>query len=140
MGTEPGATFKSSRLSLLPSPEPYHCNCWREIFGVRGVAVGIPLEGSRPHPWLASVACLTLTFFSQGRVTLSNVSERKDNMRLGLSLTTNPKDNSFLVRTRMLLFLLLSFPFKTSVLVPVMLVRSLSFPHFSPALWDPPVA
>uniref|UniRef100_A0A8D2LT20 Integrin subunit alpha 11 n=1 Tax=Varanus komodoensis TaxID=61221 RepID=A0A8D2LT20_VARKO len=29
-------------------------------------------------------------------VTLSNVSERKDNMRLGLSLTTNPKDNSFL--------------------------------------------
>lgn len=34
-----------------------------------------------------------------GRVTLSNVSERKDNMRLGLSLATNPKDNSFLVRT-----------------------------------------
>lgn len=33
-----------------------------------------------------------------GRVTLSNVSERKDNMRLGLSLATNPKDNSFLVR------------------------------------------
>ncbi|XP_029431014.1 integrin alpha-11 isoform X2 [Rhinatrema bivittatum] len=30
-----------------------------------------------------------------GRVTLSNVSERKDNMRLGMSLTTNPKDNSF---------------------------------------------
>uniref|UniRef100_A0A8C0BC91 Integrin subunit alpha 11 n=1 Tax=Buteo japonicus TaxID=224669 RepID=A0A8C0BC91_9AVES len=30
------------------------------------------------------------------RVTLSNVSERKDNMRLGLSLATNPKDNSFL--------------------------------------------
>ncbi|ERE76885.1 integrin alpha-11 [Cricetulus griseus] len=29
-------------------------------------------------------------------VTLSNVSERKDNMRLGLSLATNPKDNSFL--------------------------------------------
>lgn len=34
-----------------------------------------------------------------GRVTLSNVSERKDNMRLGLSLATNPKDNSFLVRS-----------------------------------------
>ncbi|XP_072004828.1 integrin alpha-11 isoform X1 [Engystomops pustulosus] len=30
-----------------------------------------------------------------GRVTLSNVSERKDNMRLGMSLVTNPKDNSF---------------------------------------------
>jgi hypothetical protein len=36
--------------------------------------------------------------FFPGRVTLSNVSERKDNMRLGLSLATNPKDNSFLVR------------------------------------------
>lgn len=35
---------------------------------------------------------------TSGRVTLSNVSERKDNMRLGLSLATNPKDNSFLVR------------------------------------------
>ncbi|OXB69001.1 hypothetical protein ASZ78_003470 [Callipepla squamata] len=33
---------------------------------------------------------------SPGRVTLSNVSERKDNMRLGLSLATNPKDSSFL--------------------------------------------
>ncbi|RLV92590.1 hypothetical protein DV515_00013694 [Chloebia gouldiae] len=30
------------------------------------------------------------------RVTLSNVSERKDNMRLGLSLATNPRDSSFL--------------------------------------------
>uniref|UniRef100_A0A8D0L8R1 Integrin subunit alpha 11 n=1 Tax=Sphenodon punctatus TaxID=8508 RepID=A0A8D0L8R1_SPHPU len=36
------------------------------------------------------------TKLNLGRVTLSNVSERKDNMRLGLSLTTNPKDNSFL--------------------------------------------
>ncbi|KAM4748622.1 integrin alpha-11 [Rhinophrynus dorsalis] len=30
-----------------------------------------------------------------GRVTLSNISERKDNMRLGMSLITNPKENSF---------------------------------------------
>ncbi|KAM9311123.1 integrin alpha-11 [Gastrophryne carolinensis] len=30
-----------------------------------------------------------------GKVTLSNISERKDNMRLGMSLVTNPKDNSF---------------------------------------------
>ncbi|NXY86610.1 ITA11 protein, partial [Alcedo cyanopectus] len=36
------------------------------------------------------------TKLNLGRVTLSNVSERKDNMRLGLSLATNPKDNSFL--------------------------------------------
>uniref|UniRef100_A0A8B9SHB5 Integrin subunit alpha 11 n=1 Tax=Anas platyrhynchos TaxID=8839 RepID=A0A8B9SHB5_ANAPL len=38
------------------------------------------------------------TKLNLGRVTLSNVSERKDNMRLGLSLATNPKDSSFLVR------------------------------------------
>ncbi|NXF84357.1 ITA11 protein, partial [Sclerurus mexicanus] len=39
---------------------------------------------------------LNLAPLSQGRVTLSNVSERKDNMRLGLSLATNPRDSSFL--------------------------------------------
>ncbi|XP_068168648.1 integrin alpha-11 isoform X1 [Antennarius striatus] len=31
-----------------------------------------------------------------GKVSLDNVSERKDNMRLGMTLTSNPKDNSFL--------------------------------------------
>ncbi|NWW09922.1 ITA11 protein, partial [Oreocharis arfaki] len=36
------------------------------------------------------------TKLNLGRVTLSNVSERKDNMRLGLSLATNPRDSSFL--------------------------------------------
>nr|XP_057944627.1 integrin alpha-11a isoform X3 [Doryrhamphus excisus] len=30
-----------------------------------------------------------------GRISLTNVSERKDKMRLGMTLTTNPKDNSF---------------------------------------------
>uniref|UniRef100_A0AAQ4RI06 Integrin, alpha 11a n=1 Tax=Gasterosteus aculeatus aculeatus TaxID=481459 RepID=A0AAQ4RI06_GASAC len=30
-----------------------------------------------------------------GRISLTNVSERKDKMRLGMTLTSNPKDNSF---------------------------------------------
>ncbi|RMB94200.1 hypothetical protein DUI87_29006 [Hirundo rustica rustica] len=36
------------------------------------------------------------TKLNLGRVTLSNVSERKDNMRLGLSLAANPRDSSVL--------------------------------------------
>ncbi|XP_006810401.1 integrin alpha-11-like, partial [Neolamprologus brichardi] len=32
-----------------------------------------------------------------GRLTLNNVSERKDKMRLGMTLTSNPKDSSFVV-------------------------------------------
>ncbi|XP_010071024.1 PREDICTED: integrin alpha-11-like, partial [Pterocles gutturalis] len=49
------------------------------------------LPGSVTDPGHSNCTKLNL-----GRVTLSNVSERKDNMRLGLSLATNPKDNSFL--------------------------------------------
>lgn len=36
--------------------------------------------------------------FPQGRISLTNVSERKEKMRLGMTLTSNPKDNSFVVR------------------------------------------
>ncbi|KAL4613408.1 integrin alpha-11 [Arapaima gigas] len=32
-----------------------------------------------------------------GRISLTNVSERKDKMRLGMTLASNPKDNSFVV-------------------------------------------
>ncbi|XP_061743040.1 integrin alpha-11a isoform X2 [Nerophis ophidion] len=35
------------------------------------------------------------TKLNLGRISLTNVSERKDKMRLGMTLTTNPKDNSF---------------------------------------------
>ncbi|KAM9764766.1 integrin alpha-11a isoform 2-T2 [Menidia menidia] len=34
-------------------------------------------------------------FEAQFRISLTNVSERKDKMRLGMTLTSNPKDNSF---------------------------------------------
>uniref|UniRef100_A0A3Q2XTK6 Integrin, alpha 11a n=1 Tax=Hippocampus comes TaxID=109280 RepID=A0A3Q2XTK6_HIPCM len=35
------------------------------------------------------------TKLNLGRISLTNVSERKDKMRLGMTLMTNPKDNSF---------------------------------------------
>lgn len=40
-----------------------------------------------------------IPFSLQGRISLTNVSERKDKMRLGMTLTSNPVDNSFVVRT-----------------------------------------
>ncbi|KAL7980248.1 hypothetical protein Chor_001516 [Crotalus horridus] len=67
------------------------------------LVVGAPYEINGPQKtgdvYKCSVngkANSTCSKLNLGRVTLSNVSERKDNMRLGLSLTTNPKDNSFL--------------------------------------------
>uniref|UniRef100_A0A4W6FFH6 Integrin subunit alpha 11 n=1 Tax=Lates calcarifer TaxID=8187 RepID=A0A4W6FFH6_LATCA len=41
-----------------------------------------------------SVNCSRLNL---GKLSLDNVSERKDKMRLGMTLTSNPKDNSFVL-------------------------------------------
>lgn len=38
-----------------------------------------------------------MTCFHSGKLSLDNVSERKDEMRLGMTLTSNPKDGSFVV-------------------------------------------
>ncbi|KAJ7311144.1 hypothetical protein JRQ81_006747 [Phrynocephalus forsythii] len=74
-----------------------------EINGKKWLVVGAPYETSGYQKtgdvYKCSVngeANSTCSKLNLGRVTLSNVSERKDNMRLGLSLVTNPKDNSFL--------------------------------------------
>ncbi|XP_066491479.1 integrin alpha-11 [Tiliqua scincoides] len=74
-----------------------------EINGKKWLVVGAPYETSGQQKTGDVYKCLvneevnsTCSKLNLGRVTLSNVSERKDNMRLGLSLTTNPKDNSFL--------------------------------------------
>ncbi|KFP74161.1 Integrin alpha-11, partial [Acanthisitta chloris] len=74
-----------------------------DIGGKKWLVVGAPYE-TNGHQKTGDVYKCPLTSDSHsnctklnlGRVTLSNVSERKDNMRLGLSLATNPKDNSFL--------------------------------------------
>ncbi|XP_036049512.1 integrin alpha-11-like [Onychomys torridus] len=64
------------------------------------LVVGAPLETNGHQKtgdvYKCPVTQGNCTKLNLGRVTLSNVSERKDNMRLGLSLATNPKDNSFL--------------------------------------------
>nr|XP_028561663.1 LOW QUALITY PROTEIN: integrin alpha-11 [Podarcis muralis] len=74
-----------------------------EINGKKWLVVGAPYETSGQQKTGDVYKCSvngetnsTCSKLNLGRVTLSNVSERKDNMRLGLSLTTNPKDNSFL--------------------------------------------
>ena len=48
--------------------------------------------------WVCASKILSVRFlFPQGRISLTNVSERKDKMRLGMTLASNPKDNSFVV-------------------------------------------
>uniref|UniRef100_A0A9L0JJ98 Integrin subunit alpha 11 n=1 Tax=Equus asinus TaxID=9793 RepID=A0A9L0JJ98_EQUAS len=71
-----------------------------DISGKKWLVVGAPLETNGHQKtgdvYKCPVTQGNCTKLNLGRVTLSNVSERKDNMRLGLSLATNPKDNSFL--------------------------------------------
>uniref|UniRef100_A0A8D2P2L5 Integrin subunit alpha 11 n=1 Tax=Zosterops lateralis melanops TaxID=1220523 RepID=A0A8D2P2L5_ZOSLA len=74
-----------------------------DIGGKKWLVVGAPYESNGqqktgdvykcPVPSEGHGNCTKLNL---GRVTLSNVSERKDNMRLGLSLATNPRDSSVL--------------------------------------------
>ncbi|XP_075063666.1 integrin alpha-11 [Mixophyes fleayi] len=73
-----------------------------QIAGKKWLVVGAPFDQNGAQKtgdiYRCSVANDTSNDCSKlgiGRVTLSNVSERKDNMRLGMSLVTNPKDNSF---------------------------------------------
>ncbi|NXD86402.1 ITA11 protein, partial [Halcyon senegalensis] len=74
-----------------------------DIGGKKWLVVGAPYETNGQQKTgdvykcpVTSDSHSNCTKLNLGRVTLSNVSERKDNMRLGLSLATNPKDNSFL--------------------------------------------
>uniref|UniRef100_A0A663DP25 Integrin subunit alpha 11 n=1 Tax=Aquila chrysaetos chrysaetos TaxID=223781 RepID=A0A663DP25_AQUCH len=74
-----------------------------DIGGKKWLVVGAPYETNGQQKTgdvykcpVTSETHSNCTKLNLGRVTLSNVSERKDNMRLGLSLATNPKDNSFL--------------------------------------------
>ncbi|OXB77617.1 UNVERIFIED_CONTAM: hypothetical protein H355_002926 [Colinus virginianus] len=74
-----------------------------DIGGKKWLVVGAPYETNGQQKTGDVYKCpvtsdthSNCTKLNLGRVTLSNVSERKDNMRLGLSLATNPKDSSFL--------------------------------------------
>ncbi|XP_014163791.1 integrin alpha-11 [Geospiza fortis] len=74
-----------------------------DIGGKKWLVVGAPYESNGQQKTGDVYKCPVLsdnhgncTKLNLGRVTLSNVSERKDNMRLGLSLATNPRDSSFL--------------------------------------------
>ncbi|NXX77108.1 ITA11 protein, partial [Urocolius indicus] len=74
-----------------------------DIGGKKWLVVGAPYETNGQQKTGDVYKCpvtsdthSNCTKLNLGRVTLSNVSERKDNMRLGLSLATNPRDSSFL--------------------------------------------
>ncbi|XP_023262068.1 integrin alpha-11-like, partial [Seriola lalandi dorsalis] len=73
-----------------------------EAGGRQWLLVGAPFESTGkqqtgdvyrcPLDTRASANCSRLHL---GKLSLDNVSERKDKMRLGMSLTSNPRDNSF---------------------------------------------
>uniref|UniRef100_A0A8D2LRR2 Integrin subunit alpha 11 n=1 Tax=Varanus komodoensis TaxID=61221 RepID=A0A8D2LRR2_VARKO len=99
---EPLEPFRKPRI-IPGSKEAYfgYTVQQHEINGKKWLVVGAPYESSGQQKtgdvYKCSVngeANSTCSKLNLGRVTLSNVSERKDNMRLGLSLTTNPKDNT----------------------------------------------
>uniref|UniRef100_A0AAR2JC89 VWFA domain-containing protein n=1 Tax=Pygocentrus nattereri TaxID=42514 RepID=A0AAR2JC89_PYGNA len=71
--------------------------------GQKWLLVGAPLETNGQHqtgdvykcPLSRRAAGPSCTKLNLGKISLTNVSERKDKMRLGMTLTSNPKDNSF---------------------------------------------
>uniref|UniRef100_A0A668A1Y6 Integrin, alpha 11a n=1 Tax=Myripristis murdjan TaxID=586833 RepID=A0A668A1Y6_9TELE len=71
--------------------------------GEKWLLVGAPYEMNGPYQtgdiYKCSLSKRTngngCSKLNLGRISLTNVSERKDKMRLGMTLTSNPKDNSF---------------------------------------------
>ncbi|XP_020493351.2 integrin alpha-11a [Labrus bergylta] len=71
--------------------------------GEKWLLVGAPYEMNGPYQtgdvYKCSLSRRTngngCSKLNLGRISLTNVSERKDKMRLGMTLTANPKDNSF---------------------------------------------
>uniref|UniRef100_A0A8C9VRU6 Integrin subunit alpha 11 n=1 Tax=Scleropages formosus TaxID=113540 RepID=A0A8C9VRU6_SCLFO len=72
-----------------------------EARGQKWLLVGAPFENSGQHQTGDIYKCPiddrsnNCTRLNLGRVSLTNVSERKEKMRLGMSLISNPKDNTF---------------------------------------------
>ncbi|XP_030630771.1 integrin alpha-11 [Chanos chanos] len=73
-----------------------------EAEGQKWLLVGAPFESSGDHQTGDVYKCpmdsdskTNCTRLNLGKVSLENVSERKDNMRLGMTLASNPNDNSF---------------------------------------------
>uniref|UniRef100_A0A673X3X3 Integrin, alpha 11a n=1 Tax=Salmo trutta TaxID=8032 RepID=A0A673X3X3_SALTR len=72
--------------------------------GQKWLLVGAPYETNGHHQTGDVYKCPlgkrsngSCSKLNLGRISLTNVAERKDKMRLGMTLTTNPKDNSFVV-------------------------------------------
>uniref|UniRef100_A0A3P8VP66 Integrin, alpha 11a n=1 Tax=Cynoglossus semilaevis TaxID=244447 RepID=A0A3P8VP66_CYNSE len=69
--------------------------------GEKWLLVGAPYEMNGPYQTGDVYKCSlnsnkhSCSKLNLGRISLTNVSERKDKMRLGMTLASNPKDNSF---------------------------------------------
>uniref|UniRef100_A0A665UVX2 VWFA domain-containing protein n=1 Tax=Echeneis naucrates TaxID=173247 RepID=A0A665UVX2_ECHNA len=71
--------------------------------GGKWLLVGAPYEMNGPYQTGDVYKCSlskrtngnSCSKLNLGRISLTNVSERKDKMRLGMTLASNPKDNSF---------------------------------------------
>ncbi|KAM9817323.1 integrin alpha-11a isoform 2-T2 [Neosynchiropus ocellatus] len=71
--------------------------------GEKWILVGAPYEMNGPYQTGDIYKCSLskringngCSKLNLGRISLTNVSERKDKMRLGMTLTSNPNDNSF---------------------------------------------
>nr|XP_055049369.1 integrin alpha-11 [Misgurnus anguillicaudatus] len=75
-----------------------------EAGGQKWLLVGAPFENSSKQQTGDVYRCpldnkplINCTRLNLGKISMKNVSERKDGMRLGMTLTSNPKDNSFVV-------------------------------------------
>ncbi|XP_034003972.1 LOW QUALITY PROTEIN: integrin alpha-11-like [Trematomus bernacchii] len=72
-----------------------------EAGGRQWLLVGAPLESTGKQQTGDVFRCpldrnsANCSRLNLGRLSLDNVSERKDNMRLGMTLTSNPRDSSF---------------------------------------------
>ncbi|XP_039504103.1 integrin alpha-11 [Pimephales promelas] len=73
-----------------------------EAGGRKWLLVGAPFEKNGDHQTGDVYRCpldgkraTNCTRLHLGKISLNNVSERKEKMRLGMTLTSNPKDNSF---------------------------------------------
>ncbi|CAN9499026.1 unnamed protein product [Ophioblennius macclurei] len=101
-----GFNFDTKKLKIFPGSKEAQFGYTvqqHEAGGQQWLLVGAPLEATGkqqtgdvykcPLDAGNSAACTRLNL---GRISPENVSERKDKMRLGMTLTSNPRDSSFM--------------------------------------------
>lgn len=98
--------LKKARIIKGPKPAQFGYTVQQHTAngGEKWLLVGAPYEMNGPYQTGDVYKCSLhsrvngngCTKLNLGRISLTNVSERKDKMRLGMTLASNPKDNSFM--------------------------------------------